>query len=133
MMEILRNIDLDNTLIICPDSFKKTILKHLSMDKKIVDAKFMDLNEYRRNWFFDYDLKSIKYLVDKYGLSINNAKEIIENLYYLEDKNYDDEKLNKLLSYKKELDDNGLLIYNRLFRKQIENGKYPSVCIYDIA
>lgn len=123
MMEILRNIDLDNTLIICPDSFKKTILKHLSIDKKIVDAKFMDLNEYRRNWFFDYDLKSIKYLVDKHGLSINNAKEIIENLYYLEDKNYDDEKLNKLLSYKKDLDDNGLLIYNRLFRKQIENRK----------
>ena len=97
-MELLNNMNLDNTLIICPDSFKKTILRQLSADKKLYDVKFMDLNEYKRNWFFDYDTKTIKYLCDKYGFSINNAKEIIDNLYYLEDKKYDSDKLNHLLS-----------------------------------
>lgn len=122
-MELLNNMNLDNTLIVCPDSFKKTILRQLSADKKLYDVKFMDLNEYKRNWFFDYDTKTIKYLCDKYGFSINNAKEIIDNLYYLEDRKYESDKLNHLLSYKKELDDNNLLIYNNLFKKQIADRK----------
>lgn len=122
-MELINNMDLDNTLIICPDSFKKTILKSLSEDKKLYNVKFMSIDEYRRNWFFDYDLKSVKYLVDKYGFSINNAKEIINNLYYVDDKDYEDDKLNGLVRYKKELEENGLLIYNPLFIKQIENRK----------
>jgi len=38
----------------------------------------------------------------------------LDNLYYIDNKNYDVEKLNKLVSIKRYLDSNNLLIYDNL-------------------
>ncbi len=109
----------DKTLIICNNDYKKSFLASFYNDKKIIDVSFMSLEEYKKNLFFDYDYKAIKYLSDKYQLSVNNAKEIIENLYYVEDKDYGNEKLDNLVKYKKELIENNLLIFNELFKKYL--------------
>lgn len=95
----------------------------MSLEKKITDIKFMDLNEYRRNLCFDYDVHAVKYLTDRYGLSVNNAGEIMNNLYYIEDKDYGNEKLNRLVAYRNELDRQGLLIYNQLFTRFLSDRK----------
>ena len=71
----------------------------------------MSFNEYLKNYYFDYDLKTIKYLYDKYNMKIDNIKELINNLYYIENKEYHNDKLDYLVKIKKELDDNNLLIY----------------------
>ncbi|MBQ6478500.1 MAG: PD-(D/E)XK nuclease family protein [Erysipelotrichaceae bacterium] len=81
----------------------------------------MDLNEYRKNLCFDYDVHAVKYLVDRYGLSVDNAREIMSSLYYIENKDYGNEKLNRLVAYRNELDGQGLLLYNRLFGKFLAN------------
>ena len=115
---MLNNIK-DNTLIICPSGLKKKILKELSSNKKILNISFLSIGEYKKNYYFDYDYKAIKYLLDVYHLSVNNSKEIIDNLYYVEEKDYGNKKLNDLVKYKKELND--LLIYNPLFKEYIKN------------
>ena len=56
-------------------------------------------------------------------MKVENAITILDNLYYVEDKNYNNEKLNKLVNYKKELDLNNLLIYDKLFSKILKRRK----------
>lgn len=116
---ILEQINKDNLLIICPNDYKNKILEFFSANKKIANVKFTTLEEYKKNYLFDYDIKTIKYLVDQ-GLSVNNAKEIIENLYYIENKTYNNKKLDKLVNYKKDLDSKELLIYNGLYKNYVE-------------
>lgn len=110
--------ELKDALIICPNDFKNKLLESFSNDKKIYDIKFLTLEEYKRNYYFDYDIKAIKELTNS-GLSPSNAKEILSNLYYVEDKKYNNEKLDKLVEYKKLLDSKNLLIYNKLFKQYL--------------
>ena len=56
-------------------------------------------------------------------MKVENAITILDNLYYIEDKDYKNEKLNKLVNYKKELDTNNLLIYDKLFKKILKRRK----------
>ena len=113
----------NDTLVICPNSYKKKLLASFYNEKKIINVSFMTIEEYKKNYFFDYDYKAIKYLMDKHGYSVNNAKEIIENIYYVEDKEYGIQKLDDLVKYKKELIQNNLLIFNKLFNKYLNNKK----------
>ena len=117
---MLKDIDIkDNLLIICPSDYKLKLLKEFNDNKLLLNVSFLSIGEYKRNYYFDYDYKAIKYLVDNYQLSVSNASEILENLYYVEDKDYKNNKLNDLVKYKKEL--NNLLIYNPLFKNYISN------------
>lgn len=112
----------DNLLIICPNSYKQAILNYLELNKIIMNIKFMTLNEYKKSVMFNYDQNTIHYLVKK-GMKPDNAITIINNLYYIEDKNYDNEKLNYLVSIKNELDQNYLLSYDKLFSKILKRRK----------
>ena len=107
---------LDHSLVICPDSYRKQILKRLYEERKICDVKFMDRSTYFRKYYFDYDFKAVKFLRDEYGLSIANAKEILDHLYPIDPgKEYKNEKLNLLREYRKRLDEEDLLIYDPSF------------------
>ena len=108
----------ENTLIICPNSYKEKFLESFNSDKKIVDVNFMTLEEYKKNILFDYDIDTIKCVVDKLQTSVLNAREIIENLYYVDvSKKYDIEKLDKLVEIKKTLIAKNLLLFNKLFER----------------
>jgi len=72
-------------LIICPSDYKKAYLKKLHDDKQIENVNFMSLKEYETNYFFDYDTKAIKHLMDKFNLSVSNTKKILNNLKYVND------------------------------------------------
>lgn len=119
-MDLINSLK-ENNLIICPSDYKKSILLDLNKSKKILDVSFLSLNEYINNYLFTYDNKAILYLVNKYKLSVKNAKEILDNLIYVKDKEYDNLKLDNLVKYKKELDENNLLIYNPIFKSYISN------------
>ncbi len=113
----------DNLLIICPNSYKLAILKYLEDSKKIFNIKFMSKNEYLKCTKFDYNQDTIHYLVKNKKMKVDNAITLLNNLYYVEDKKYDNEKLDYLTSVKKELDDNNLLIYDYLFNKILKRRK----------
>ena len=114
---------LDHSLIICTDSYKKAILDEFYRMKRICDVKFINKAEYLKKYCFDHDISALKYLKDEYGLSISNAREIMENLRFVEDKEYHNEKLDLLVKYKRELDEKGLLIYDPLFRNALKERK----------
>lgn len=111
--------DLDNALIICPSNYKDKLLERFNKEKTIANISFMSLNEYKKNIFFDYDINAIKFLTQE-GLSVNNAKEILSNIVYVEDKKYNNKKLDKLVEYKNKLINKGLLKYNPLFKDYLK-------------
>ena len=113
----------DNLLIICDDDIKNKILSFLSTDSNIYDIKFMNINEVIKKLFFDYDKRSIYYLVDKYNIPCEIANIYMKNMYFVEDKKYDNDKLDMLIKYKNELIDNNLLIFDDLFKEYIKSKK----------
>lgn len=121
-MKILEYIT-DDTLIITPNNIKLKILEKLSESSNFLNVKFMNLEELKRKIYFDYDVNAILTIMDKYNLEVDIAKTIMNNLYYIEDKNYIDSKLSYLKSIKEYLDKNKLLKKDPLFTDFIHNRK----------
>ena len=118
MNELLEN----NSLIICPNSYKKALLQNLDEEKKLINIKFMTMEEYLGKYKFTYDEKAIKYLVDK-GMKVANAITFLNNLRYVDNYEYANEKLNYLGNLKRELDEEGYLYYDHVFHKILERFK----------
>ncbi len=108
-----------NTIYIVPNDLKKKILLELSKENEIKNIKFFSLKEFIDNLTFKYDEKSIYYLMKNYNYKYKNALTILDNIRYIEDKEYDDDKLNNLVKIKKELKD--YLIYNEYFKEYIKD------------
>jgi len=121
-MELLDLIK-EKTLIVTDNSHKKRLLDEINKSKKLFNIKFMSLEEYKKNLLFDYDLNTINYLVSNYKMKVSNAITLINNLYYIENKEYQSDKLNYLVSIKNELDRNNLLIYNEYFKLYLDSVK----------
>lgn len=114
MLETIKN----NTIIICNNNYKIQILKSI---KKLINIKFMSMDEFIKLYYFDYDEKTILYLIKKYNIKYEIALEYLNNLIYIEDKNYNNEKLDFLVNLKKELIENNLLIFNNKFKNYISD------------
>lgn len=108
-------------LIITNEFNKMDILKKLTKEKKFNNYKFYSFNELKRKLFFDYDNKTIEYVMKKYNVNLSIAKIYIENLYFLKDVR--NKKIEFLNNLKKELDNNKLLIYNNQFKNYLLDKK----------
>ena len=107
-----------NSIIILDNNYKLELLKNM---KKLYNIKFLSMNEFIKSYYFDYDEKAILYLIKKYDIKYEIALEYLNNLIYIEDKKYDNEKLDFLVNIKKELLENNLLIFNKSFKKYISD------------
>ena len=101
----------DNSIIICSNSIKNTILLNMSKNKIIKKIKFIDINEFKKNYFGTYDINTIYYLMKNYDYTYDIAKYYLDNIFY----NYD--VLDNLYN---ELKDNDLLIFNDLFKSELQ-------------
>ena len=113
----------DENIIICKSYVKENILKELSKEKEFYNIKFIDFNEIKAKIYFDYDYNALNYLINKYNYKYDVAKMYIDNIYFIEDKYYKSQKLQKLVKLKKELDDNNLLVYDNIFKEYIKDKK----------
>lgn len=111
----------DNTIIICENSYKKAILNNLTKENVFCNVKFYTKKEFIQEYLFSFDERAVHYLVSKYNLKISIAKMYLNNLYFLPNIIPDNPKLQFLSNLKSELDDQGFLIYNPLFKKYISN------------
>lgn len=93
----------------------------MSKNKILKDICFFNINELKKKIFFDYNEKTIYYLSKKFNLSYDDCILMINNLYYLNQMNINDEKYLKLKEIKKFLDDNNLLIYDNNFLNYINS------------
>ncbi len=99
---------------------KNELIEELSKEK-LSSHKFYTLTEFKKELFYNYDAKTILYLMKKYNINYQIAKIYLENLYYLEDKTYFSPKLNELLTIKKDVLTNDQLIINPLFKEFLKN------------
>ena len=117
----------NNTIIIAKRKLLSKLIENLRKNT-FLNLKFMTLDELRYNCTFKYDKKTIYYLMSKYKYNYDVAIKLLDNLYYVEDKKYRDNKLNNLVSLKQELLEEKLLYTNSLF---IDNYKNYSIVIYN--
>jgi ATP-dependent helicase/DNAse subunit B len=117
MLEQIEN----NSILIIPNTIKNKILKELN--KKLLNIKIMSLNELIKKYKFDYNEKTIYNLMKEENIKYDIAKNYIENIYYIENKKYNNIKLDKLVKIKEFLDKNKLLIYDKYFKEYIKNKK----------
>ena len=94
MLENIKN----NSILVIPNNIKKRIIKELN--NKLLNIKIMSLNELTKKYTFDYNEKTIYYLMKKENIKYDIAKNYIENIYYIENKNYNNIKLDKLVEIK---------------------------------
>ena len=123
----------DNLLIICPNEEKIKILDKLSKENRIYDIKFMTKEEYKKNYFYNYDEKALYYLLTKYGYNLDVAKVYLKNLYVIDEtKKYKSPKLNFLKNIKKELKENNLLEENPTFKDYVKSKNIIVKSYYDL-
>ena len=99
---------------------KKEILLNLN-DNKLINTKFISLDELINRLTFSYDEKSIIYLMNKYDIKEEVAITYLENLKYIDEDNYDNEAIKKLIEIKKELEENNLLIKDEYIDMFLDN------------
>ena len=109
----------DETLIICNKYVKENILRM----NKLLPVKFIYLNEFFNKYFFSYDEECILYVMNKYHVKYEIAKEYLDNICFIEDKVYNNEKLDFLVSLKNDLDNSNLLKYDNCFRNYLKRVK----------
>ena len=86
------------------------------------------MNEFRDNYYFSYDDKTIYYLMNKYKYNYDVSVMYLNNLYYVNDNDYDNKKIRFLINLKNELTLNNLLCFNKLFRNNINK---KNIIIYN--
>ena len=111
-------------LVITSNSNKKRILRKLNEEKKLVNVKFMSLDELLSSLSFSFDQKSIYHVMKQYDIKYDNAKVYLDNIRYVSDK-LNNDKMNKLREIKELVKDD--LIIDDDFKKYIKDKK---VCIY---
>lgn len=114
-------MNITDDYIIVEDSFKKRFIKKLSLKNGLYKYKIITKSELTKKLFFDYDEKAIYYLIKEKNYTYENAKELLNNMYYIKDINYGNEKLDNLVKLKNELKEKNLLTIDRFFIHSIEN------------
>ena len=117
----------DKTVLIIPNNIKEELIEKIRKDNKLLDITFITKNEFIKKVTFDYDNKSIYYLMNKYSIKYEIAKVYLDNIYYIEDKKYKSNKLNFLVDIKKELLDNNLLIIDKYYKEYL---KTKNISVY---
>lgn len=109
----------DGQIIITSGVNKKNLVKKLG--PQLLNIKIYAINEFNKLFYFDYSEKTIFYVMKNYHVKYEIAKIYIDNMYYLEDKEYGSEKLDFLNKLKKELIEKKLLKVNKLFISTLKN------------
>ena len=117
----------DNTLYVVPNSIKKNMLLELN-NEKLLDIKFISLEELIDILTFTYDKEAIYYLTKKYNIKPEVAVSFLNNLKYIED--IKDDNMIKLINIKEDLSNNNLLISGEDMNSYLK-GKTITVYGYD--
>lgn len=107
-------------VLITPNKIKNKIIEIVRIKYYNYNIKFMSLEDFIKKYIFDYNNKTIYYLMKEYDINLSSALVYINNLYYISYK-LDNNKMNILKEMKEYLDNNKLLIYNDRFREYIKD------------
>lgn len=117
---------LEEGFIVCSNEFKHNLLKE--KNDVFINYIYLTEEELLEKLTFKVDPKAILFLVDKYNFSYSLAKEYIANLKWINDVNYNNPKLDSMVSVLKALKNEGLIIENKLFPIRLK--QFPVTFIY---
>lgn len=117
----------NNSIIITNKANKNKLLNKLN--KQLLNIKIYTISEIKKLLFFTYNEETIYYVKNKYSINSEIARIYINNIYNVEDKKYNNEKLNFLTELKKDLLEKKLIKENKLF---IESLKNKTIILYNI-
>ena len=121
-MDFLNSIE-DNSILIIDNSIKFKVLDYINEHKILKPIKLMSFTELKKGLFFDYSNEAIFRVMRKFNLDYDLARKYIMNLYYLEDKTYDNPKYKFLCEIRDFLNELNLLIKDPLFKSLLERKK----------
>ena len=98
----------DNIIYVVPSNIKRNMLLELNKEK-LLNIKFISLEELIDKLTFTYDKETIYYLTKTYNIKPEVAVTYLDNLIYSSD--IDDDNMIKLNNLKEELDKENLLVY----------------------
>lgn len=111
----------ENSIIICDKNTKKNILKQSFLEKKLFDYTFITLSDFKSRYNFKITDEAIVYAMEFLLTSYENAKQIINSIYYIDiEATYKDQKLIQLQELKVKLIEQNLLEYDTLFKEFIK-------------
>lgn len=110
-MNIINLIN-EKTILIMPNNIKNKVLRS---NKQLINIKSLTEYDLQKKLLFDYDEKTIHYMVEKYNLKVDVVLMYLKNMYYIDLLNYESSKLNKLSLMKQDLLSHDLLIKDELF------------------
>ena len=113
----------NNIVLVIPNNIKNKVLIHLNNLDTIYDIKIMSKEELISALTFSYDEEAIYYLMCHHEYKYDIALMYLNNIKYIEEKEYHNSKLDKLVELKKELEDNNLLKNSKLLSCSLLNKK----------
>ena len=117
----------DNAIYVVPSNIKRNMLLELNKEK-LMNIKFISLEELIDRLTFTYDKEAIFYLTNKYNIKEEVAITYLDNMRYISD--IKDDNMTKLINLKEELDKENLLISDEEIYSYL-NGKSIEVYGYD--
>ena len=117
----------NDTLIVTP--YKHKFLSYILDNHILKNVKFMSLDEFIKYVFFDYDEKTIYYVMKNYNMTYYSSLEYIKSLYYIKE-NMDNQKIKFLYNLKQDLISNNLLYFNKVNYKNIIIYGYKYIDMY---
>lgn len=123
---------MSQSIIICPNAYKDKCLKNKSLSMEFDNTKYMNKTDFFNRAFFSYDEKTIYYLMKEYNYTIDVCKVYLNNLYFIEDKDYKSDRLSFLRNLKNELIAKNLLYFDSVFSNYIKEVDIELKNIYDL-
>ena len=103
-------------LFVVSNNYKNKLLKNV----KFNNIKYISKEELKK-FYFDYDYKSIKFLMNKYNIKYDNAKLYLTKMYDIDSIKSDENIFKLIKKMKNELIENKLLIYDETFTFYLKN------------
>ena len=110
----------NRSIIVCPNSLKKELIKNKSVLNVTKDIKFLSKEDLIKGFYFSYGINALYYVHKTYGYDYNLSKEILENLHNLSPIN---DKLKLLCDIYNDLESKNFLKFNPYFKQLFNNKK----------
>lgn len=111
----------NNSILIIPNNIKNKVLEYIDKNNILKSIKIMNFIDLKKGLFFDYNNKTIDYVMNKYNVNYNIALNYINDLYYVDDIVSDNNKILFLKKLKEDLLNNNLLIIDKLFSNLLKS------------
>lgn len=110
----------DDLIIITTSNYKKKLIEE---NKLQYNLKVYTKGEFIKEYYHDYKKDILLHMKNKYNIIPEIAKIMLDNLYKIENKKYETQKLNNLVKIKNELTKDGYIIINNNFKTFIKDKK----------